>query len=317
MSVSVLGAGAFGTALAISLAGKGPVTLWARDAGDMAERRENAKRLPGCPFPDTLTVTDSLEQASAAEILLLAVPMQRLRSVLEDHKDALHGKHLVACCKGIELSSGVGPVSVISQTIPDATAAILTGPSFAADIARGLPTALTLACADAKAGKYLQAELTTANLRLYRTTDTIGAELGGALKNVVAIASGAAIGAGLGESARAALMTRGYAEMQRLAAHLKAEPTTLAGLSGFGDLTLTCTSEQSRNYRLGQSLGQGTPFDPSTTVEGAATARAVDALAREAALDMPITRAVAGLLDNQLDVAGAMKSLLTRPLKEE
>ncbi|WPZ29584.1 NAD(P)H-dependent glycerol-3-phosphate dehydrogenase [Sulfitobacter sp. OXR-159] len=317
MSVSVLGAGAFGTALAISLAGKGPVTLWARDAGDMAKRRENTKRLPGCPFPDTLTVTDSLEEASGAKILLLAVPMQRLRSVLEDHKDALHGKHLVACCKGIELSSGVGPVSVITQTIPDATAAILTGPSFAADIARGLPTALTLACADAKAGKYLQAELTTANLRLYRTTDTIGAELGGALKNVVAIASGAAIGAGLGESARAALMTRGYAEMQRLAAHLKAEPTTLAGLSGFGDLTLTCTSEQSRNYRLGQSLGQGTPFDQSTTVEGAATARAVDALACEAALDMPITRAVAGLLDNQLDVAGAMKSLLTRPLKEE
>ena len=215
MSVSVLGAGAFGTALAISLAGKGPVTLWARDAGDMAERRENAKRLPGCPFPETLSVTDDLEAGTEAKIKLLAVPMQKLRSVLEEHKDALHGKHLVACCKGIELSSGVGPVSVISQTIPDATAAILTGPSFAADIARGLPTALTLACADAEAGKYLQAELTTANLRLYRTTDTIGAELGGALKNVVAIASGAAIGAGLGESARAALMTRGYAEMQR------------------------------------------------------------------------------------------------------
>ncbi|EDQ06374.1 Glycerol-3-phosphate dehydrogenase [NAD(P)+] [Sulfitobacter indolifex] len=317
MSVSVLGAGAFGTALAISLAGKGPVTLWARDAGDMAERRENAKRLPGCPFPETLSVTDDLEAGTEAEIILLAVPMQKLRSVLEEHKDALHGKHLVACCKGIELSSGVGPVSVITQTIPDATAAILTGPSFAADIARGLPTALTLACADAEAGRYLQAALTTANLRLYRTTDTIGAELGGALKNVVAIASGAAIGAGLGESARAALMTRGYAEMQRLAAHLKSEPTTLAGLSGFGDLTLTCTSEQSRNYRLGQSLGQGTPFDPTTTVEGAATARAVDALARDAGIDMPITRAVAGLLDNQLDVAGAMKSLLTRPLKEE
>ena len=317
MSVSVLGAGAFGTALAISLAGKGPVTLWARDARDMAARRENAKRLPGRPFPETLSVTESLAQAAEAETLLLAVPMQKLRSVLEEHRAALHGKHLVACCKGIELSSGVGPVRVIEETIPEATAAILTGPSFAADIARGLPTALTLACADPAAGEQLQAELTTTNLRLYRTTDTTGAELGGALKNVVAIASGAAIGAGLGESARAALMTRGYAEMQRLAAHLKAEPTTLAGLSGFGDLTLTCTSEQSRNYRLGQSLGQGTPFDPSTTVEGAATARAVDALAREAALDMPITRAVAGLLDNQLDVAGAMKSLLTRPLKEE
>ena len=317
MSVSVLGAGAFGTALAISLAGKGPVTLWAREPGDMADRRENSKRLPDCPFPDRLSVTNSLTLGCRADILLLAVPMQKLRSVLEEHATLLHGKHLVACCKGIELSSGVGPVSVITQTFPDAEAAILTGLSFAADIARGLPTALTLACADAEAGKYLQAELTTANLRLYRTTDTIGAELGGALKNVVAIASGAAIGAGLGESARAALMTRGYAEMQRLATHLKAEPTTLAGLSGFGDLTLTCTSEQSRNYRLGQSLGQGTPFDPSTTVEGAATARAVDALAREAALDMPITRAVAGLLDNQLDVAGAMKSLLTRPLKEE
>jgi len=317
MSVSVLGAGAFGTALAISLARKAPVTLWARDLGDMAERRENTKRLPRCAFPQKLTVTDDLGTAAQADILLLAVPMQRLREVLEAHAKTFAGKHLVACCKGIELRSGVGPVTVITQTIPDATAAILTGPSFAADIARGLPTALTLACADADAGAYLQEELTTDNLRLYRTTDTIGAELGGALKNVIAIASGAAIGAGLGESARAALMTRGYAEMQRLAAHLKAEPTTLAGLSGFGDLTLTCTSEQSRNYRLGQSLGAGHAFDAGTTVEGAATARAVDALARDAALDMPITRAVAGLLDQKLDVASAMKSLLTRPLKEE
>jgi glycerol-3-phosphate dehydrogenase (NAD(P)+) len=317
MSVSVLGAGAFGTALAISLARKAPATLWARQVGKMANTRENSKRLPGCPFPDALTVTEDLSAAVQADILLLAVPMQKLRDVLMTHADLLKGKHLVACCKGIELNSGVGPVTVIAQTIPDATAAILTGPSFAADIARGLPTALTLACTDAAAGAYLQEKLTTENLRLYRTTDTIGAELGGALKNVIAIASGAAMGAGLGESARAALMTRGYAEMQRLAAHLNAEPTTLAGLSGFGDLTLTCTSEQSRNYRLGQSLGAGRAFDADTTVEGAATARAVDALARDAGLDMPITRAVAGLLDQELDVATAMKSLLTRPLKEE
>ncbi len=296
---------------------KGPVTLWARQLGDMAKTRENSKRLPGCAFPDNLTVTDDLSIAAQSNILLLAVPMQKLREVLETHAQTLAGKHLVACCKGIELRSGVGPVTVITQTIPDAKAAILTGPSFAADIARGLPTALTLACAEADAGAYLQEELTTENLRLYRTTDTIGAELGGALKNVIAIASGAAIGAGLGESARAALMTRGYAEMQRLAAHLKAEPTTLAGLSGFGDLTLTCTSEQSRNYRLGQSLGAGRAFDAGTTVEGAATARAVDALALDAALDMPITRAVAGLLDKELNVASAMKTLLTRPLKEE
>ncbi|NUH66972.1 NAD(P)-dependent glycerol-3-phosphate dehydrogenase [Sulfitobacter sp. S0837] len=317
MSISVLGAGAFGTALAISLARKEPVTLWARQLGDMDLTRENSKRLPGCAFPDDLAVTDDFAQAAQADILLLAVPMQKLRDLLTAQADNLAGKHLVACCKGIELRSGCGPVTIIEQTIPNATAAILTGPSFAADIARGLPTALTLACADASAGADLQKALTTENIRLYRTTDTIGAELGGALKNVIAIASGAAIGAGLGESARAAVMTRGYAEMQRLAAHLQAEPTTLAGLSGFGDLTLTCTSEQSRNYRLGQSLGAGHAFDADTTVEGAATARAVDALARDASLDMPITRAVAALLDNELDVATALKSLLTRPLKEE
>ena len=195
--------------------------------------------------------------------------------------------------------------------------AILTGPSFAADIARGLPTALTIACADPAMCIQLQQALTTANLRLYRTGDTIGAELGGALKNVVAIASGAAIGAGLGESARAALMTRGFAEMQRLAAHFHANPETLSGLSGFGDLTLTCTSTQSRNYRLGFALGTGQPFDVSTTVEGAATARAINRLAQDRGLDLPITAAVAGLVENRLDVPSAMKALLTRPLKEE
>ena len=243
--------------------------------------------------------------------------MQELRGFLTENATLLSQKTLVACCKGIELKSGYGPVGVVSQTVHDATPAILTGPSFAADIARGLPTALTLACADETAGAALQATLTTPNLRLYRTADTTGAELGGALKNVIAIACGPAIGRGLGESARAALMTRGYAEMQRLAAHLKADPTTLSGLSGFGDLTLTCTSSQSRNYRLGLSLGEGTAFDPTTTVEGAATAQAVHALAQKNALDMPITAAVAGLLDNRLDVDSAVHALLTRPLKEE
>ena len=317
MSISVLGAGAFGTALAISLAQNGPVTLWARAPGDMVSTRENHARLPGCPFPENLGVTGDLADACAADVLLIAVPMQQLRAFLKEHARAFSGKTLVACCKGIELSTGLGPVSVISQTIPDAVPAILTGPSFAADIARGLPTALTLACADDMAGQALQNALTTRNLRIYRTTDTVGAELGGALKNVIAIACGAAIGAGLGESARAALMTRGYAEMQRLAAHLKADPKTLSGLSGFGDLTLTCTSTQSRNYRLGAALGEGQSFDPTVTVEGAATAQAVNDLAQKEGLDMPITAAVAGLLANRLDVATAMQSLLTRPLKEE
>jgi len=293
MSIAILGAGAFGTGLAISLARKGPVTLWARDAGA------------------------DIARAAQADTILLAIPLQKLRAFLTLHADLLAGKSLVACCKGIEIATGAGPVTVIADTVPSALPAILTGPSFASDIARGLPTALTLACADQAGGRALQDELSTANLRLYRTRDTAGAELGGALKNVIAIACGAAMGAGLGESARAALMTRGYAEMQRLAQALNAHPETLAGLSGFGDLTLTCTSAQSRNYRLGLSLGTGDAFAPDTTVEGAATAQAVHRLAQRADLDMPITAAVAGVLDGSQNVANAMQSLLARPLKEE
>ncbi len=317
MSIAVLGAGAFGTALAISLAEKEEVTLWARDVREMAQTRENSRRLPDCPLPPTVIVTDDLIRATKADIILLSIPMQKLRGFLSEHAPHLSGHTLVACCKGMELETGLGPVAVISDSVPTATPAILTGPSFAVDIARGLPTALTLACAEDRIGRNLQRAITTANLRLYRTTDTTGAELGGALKNVIAIACGAAIGAGLGESARAALMTRGYAEMQRLAAHLDADPRTLSGLSGFGDLTLTCTSTQSRNTRLGLSLGKGVAFDPDTTVEGAATASAVHAIATRAGLDMPITAAVAGLLNNRLDVTSAMQSLLNRPLKEE
>lgn len=317
MSICILGAGAFGTSLAIALARESQVTLWARNPADMQAARENKSRLPGCTFPDALTVTGDLDAALSASTVLLALPMQKLRGFLNEHASALDGKSLVACCKGIELSTGTGPVQIIIEEVPTAQAAILTGPSFAADIARGLPTALTLAVADDTVARALQRELTTSTLRLYRTTDTVGAELGGALKNVVAIACGTAMGAGMGESARAALMTRGYAEMQRMAAYRGADPDTLAGLSGFGDLTLTCTSEGSRNYRLGLSLGRGELFDTSTTVEGAATAQAVAQVARDAGLDMPITMAVAGLLDKTLDVKTAVHSLLSRPLKEE
>jgi len=320
MSVSVLGSGAFGTALAISLAGNGPVTLWARDphhASAMQNKRKNEKRLPHVPLPDTLSVTDDITVAAQNQTLLLAVPMQRLRSLLREHAEILAGKTLVACCKGIELNSGLGPIAVLREALPSARPALLTGPSFAADIARGLPTALTLACADAQPGIDLQQLLTTTNLRLYRTTDTIGAEQGGALKNVMAIACGAVIGAGLGDSARAALMTRGYAEMQRMALACGAQSETLAGLSGFGDLTLTCSSELSRNYQLGLSIGRGEVFDPSITVEGAATARAAAAKAVDIQIDMPITQTVTNLLDQSLTIAEAVAQLLARPLKEE
>ncbi|WP_204112625.1 NAD(P)H-dependent glycerol-3-phosphate dehydrogenase [Shimia biformata] len=319
MSISVVGAGAFGTALAISLARSGtPVTLWARDAGAahrMQGSRQNAARLPGIAFPDSLTVTADLG-AALADNILLSVPMQMLRDLLVDHPE-LDGHCLIACCKGVELTTLLGPVEVIREVAPTATPAILTGPSFAADIARGLPTALTLATPLDEDGRRIQTDLQAPNLRIYRTTDTIGAELGGALKNVMAIACGAAIGAGLGESARAALMTRGYAEMQRMARRLGAREDTLAGLSGFGDLALTCTSELSRNYRFGQSLGRGDSFDPAVTVEGAATARAVHDRARNMNIDMPITAAVVALLSQKVTVKDVMEMLLSRPQKEE
>lgn len=188
---------------------------------------------------------------------------------------------------------------------------------FAADIARGLPTALTLACTDGGLGERLQSLLSTTTLRVYRTDDVTGAELGGALKNVIAIAAGITIGAGLGDSARAALMTRGYAEMVRLATALHARPETLAGLSGFGDLVLTCTSDQSRNFRFGRALGAGNPFDPTVTVEGAATARAVARLATQRGFDLPLTATVAALIDGQIDLRTAIQTLLSRPLRKE
>lgn len=320
MKIAVLGAGAFGTALAISLAQKQAVTLWSRDAGHVRKMRkdlENKARLPGFSLPETLTVTHALDELDQMQVLLLAVPMQKLRAFLETHGHALRGKTLVACCKGMELGTALGPMELLDRLCPDQPAALLTGPSFAQDIAKGLPTALTLACTSAQHGIVLQEALSTPTIRLYRTMDVTGAALGGALKNVIAIACGAAMGAGLGESARAALMTRGNAEMQRLAAHKGADPATLAGLSGFGDLVLTCTSRLSRNYRFGLSIGEGTDFDPQQTVEGAATAVAVSAYAKDQALDLPIATVVAALVEKRLDVADAMTALLSRSLKEE
>lgn len=320
MKIGIAGAGAFGTALAVALALDGKdVQLWARDAKAAAviqSARENPK-LPDVKIPQNITCSAELEQLFACDTILLAIPAQTLPAFLTAHKVALAGKNLVACCKGIDLTRMTGPASTIADLVPDAVPAMLTGPSFANDIARGLPTALTLACADEAKGEALQTMLSTANLRLYRTTDTIGAELGGALKNVMAIASGVAAGARLGESARAALITRGFPEMQRLALALGARPETLSGLSGFGDLVLTCTSEQSRNYRYGMALGRGTVFDASTTVEGAATARAVKRLAGKLGLDMPICTVVADLTTGETDVPTALNALLSRPLKEE
>jgi glycerol-3-phosphate dehydrogenase (NAD(P)+) len=315
--IGILGAGAFGTALAVVQGVYGrKVMLWARDAGTLRDTRTTL-RLPGVHVPDSVAVTDRIADLAGCEALLLAMPMQALRGFLAEHAAQLDGRALVACCKGMDLTTLTGPTAVIAAACPRATPMILTGPSFAADIARQLSTALTLACADEVAAERVQALIAVPSLRIYRNADVVGAELGGALKNVIAIACGAAMGEGMGESARAALLTRGFAEMMRFARGLGARPETLMGLSGLGDLVLTCTSDQSRNYRFGLALGRGEPFDPAVTVEGVATARAVARRAAALGVDMPITRILVDLFDHDSSVAEAIQHLLSRPLKPE
>lgn len=316
--IGILGAGAFGTALAIAMSVQDRrVRLWARDAehaGEMVRAGENARRLPGMPFPTGLSATAALDEVCAAPVVLLAVPTQQLRAVLSANSALLRDRILVACCKGIEMGTGLLPTQVIEDVLPGAKSAVLTGPSFAVDIARGKPTALTLAC-DEALGDSVQHALATRNLRLYLSHDVIGAQMGGALKNVVAIASGVAMGAGLGESARAALMTRGFAEIMRVAQSRGAQADTLWGLSGFGDLVLTCTSDKSRNYSHGQMVGAGETPPPGATVEGVSTARAMAQVAD--ADQMPVIAMVSAVLDGKVDLAQAVEQLLSRPLRHE
>jgi glycerol-3-phosphate dehydrogenase (NAD(P)+) len=312
--IGIAGAGAFGTALAVALATDGRrVALWGRDAALRASR--SSPRLPGVTLPASVELPETVSDLAEFPIVLLALPMQQLRGFLGGEGAALLARDLVACCKGIDLATLCGPSRVMAEAGAQGATAVLTGPSFAADIARGLPTALTLAC-DGPQAASLQAALSTATLRLYRTTDEIGAELGGALKNVIAIAAGVVIGAGLGDSARAALVTRGYAEMLRLALSLGARAETLAGLSGLGDLILTCTSAQSRNFAHGLALGSGRPA-AQATVEGVATAEAAVRLAQARGLEMPVAAMVAELVGGRIDVETAVRQLMSRPLREE
>ncbi len=317
--IGIVGAGAFGTALAVALAKGGrEVRLWARDPGQvlaMQTTRRNEAALPGVDLPKNVSIHAEIGDVCGGQTLLLATPMQALGALLDAWPEVDATQPLVACCKGIDLATLRGPVALIEARRPKATVGILTGPSFAADIARGLPTALTLATAGE--GAALQDLLSTPTVRLYRTDDVRGAELGGALKNVIAIAAGTVIGAGLGDSARAALMTRGYAEMVRLAEALGARAETLAGLSGLGDLVLTCTSTQSRNFRYGAALGRGEGTDPIGTVEGIATARAVQKLAQGIGVDMPVTAMVDALASRRISLEDAISQLLRRPLKQE
>ena len=241
--------------------------------------------------------------------------MQKLRSVVELHRSRLEGKILVACCKGFEVSTGLGPTSILEMA--SNKTAVLTGPSFAADLASGFPTALTVASKVEGLAQYIQSELGTETLRLYWSDDPIGAEFGGALKNVIAIGCGVTIGAGYGSSSRAALMTRGYSEIISIAPYFGAKPETLSGLSGLGDLSLTCMSSESRNYRYGLALGKQQSFDKNITVEGTSTSSAIISKAKEFKLDTPVMAAINNLVVGKVSLSVAIQSLLSRPPKKE
>jgi len=318
--IAILGAGAFGTSLAIAMARPGrPVLLWARDAA-AAERlqtsRRNARHLPGQTFPRALRVIHDLREVPMTAVQVLAIPAQATAAFLAGPGRDLPEAPLVLAAKGIALDTGALQSDIAAGLRGPARLAVLSGPGFAGDIGRGLPTALTLAARDDVLALQLQERLSTADLRLYRSTDMIGVQLGGALKNVIALACGMADGAGLGDSARAALMTRGYGEIVRLGTALGAETRTFAGLSGMGDLALTCGSSRSRNFAAGRAIGAGTAPDPGT-VEGIATARALPSLAARHGIDMPVALATRDVLDGSLSIRDAMIRLLNRPLKEE
>ncbi|HEY8579152.1 MAG TPA: NAD(P)H-dependent glycerol-3-phosphate dehydrogenase [Beijerinckiaceae bacterium] len=316
-----MGAGAWGTALANAAARSGrDVALWARDpahAAEMAATRANERRLPGVALAATVRPTADLADLRACDAVLAVTPAQALReaaTALAPH--LAPGAPLTICAKGIERDSHLFLADVVAQVLPGRPVAALSGPSFADDVARGLPTAVTVAAADEALARALCAALGGPSFRLYHTTDLRGVEIGGAAKNVLAIACGVADGLGLGASAQAALVARGFAELRRFGRAFGARDETLMGLSGLGDLVLTCGSAHSRNFALGRALGRGAP-PPPALAEGAFTAVALVEMARARGVDMPIAAAVDDVLAGRATVAAAVDALLARPQKME
>ncbi|MBI2714197.1 MAG: NAD(P)-dependent glycerol-3-phosphate dehydrogenase [Rhizobiales bacterium] len=322
--ISVLGGGAWGTALAQTCARAGrSVTLWEYDAGNaehLAGKRES-RFLPGVRLEDAIKVTRDLTEAARADAILLVVPAQALRSVVTSLGQAISDKTpLIACAKGIEHGTHKFMTEIIAECAARATPAILSGPSFAADVARGLPTAVTIAAPDADVAQALAQAINSGTFRPYHSTDVRGVELGGATKNVLAIAAGIVTGRGLGASALAAMTTRGFAELVRFGKACGAKTETMMGLSGLGDLILTCSSPQSRNFSCGVALGKGEKPDSAAhgkLAEGVFTAPVLLEMAREKNVEMPISAAVAAVLAGKLSVDAAIESLLTRPIKSE
>jgi glycerol-3-phosphate dehydrogenase (NAD(P)+) len=320
-SVAVIGAGAWGTALATVAARAGRnVTLWARNAEHavrIASTRDNP-RLPGVRLVPEIVVTSELALAARADILLIATPAQHLRgavNMLASH--VTKPVPVIACAKGIEHGTHKFMTDVIAEAAPHAQPAILSGPSFADDVARGLPTAVTLAAKDDALASALVQALGSATFRPYHTTDVRGVEIGGAAKNVLAIAAGIVVGRNLGASALAALTTRGFSELARLGRACGARTETLSGLSGLGDLLLSCSTAQSRNFALGIALGRGEAAPAGKLAEGAFTAPVLVELAAAQKVDMPVSQAVAAILDGRLTIDAAIEGLLTRPFKAE
>jgi glycerol-3-phosphate dehydrogenase (NAD(P)+) len=322
-TIAVLGAGAWGTALANCAARAGRnVILWMRNAqgaAAMLTRRESP-RLPGVTLDDRVKTTAALAEAAPADAVLIVVPAQALRSVAAA-LDVASGIPVIACAKGIERRTQAFMTEIIAECVPDAMPAILSGPSFAGDVARGLPTAVTLAAPDEGKAAALAQALGSATFRLYHSTDVRGVEIGGAAKNVLAIAAGIVAGRGLGASAAAALTTRGFAELIRFGRAYGARIETLTGLSGLGDLILTCSSAQSRNFSLGVALGKGQAPDFADEgpklAEGAFTASVLVEMAAARGIDMPVATAVAAILDRTLSIDAAIAALLTRPFRAE
>ena len=323
MKIGVIGGGAWGTALAqVAARGGEPVLLWAREAEVIAsinEARENRRFLSGITLPASIRATGSLGDLAGCDALLVVVPAQHVRAVLA--KTAVGATPLVLCAKGIEAGTRLLVGEIAQQLHPESKIAVLSGPTFAHEVAAGQPTAVTLACADAALGAALAARLGGPAFRPYASTDVIGAEIGGAVKNVLAIACGVVEGAGLGQNARAALIARGFAEMVRFGLARGARAETLSGLSGLGDLVLTCSSTSSRNFSLGMGLGQGKRAadllaDRLTVAEGAFTAPVLREAALAAGVDMPVVEAVCDLLEGR-DVRGVIETLLARPLTRE
>lgn len=322
-NIVVIGAGAFGTALAAVIANEDrfPVTLLGRDVSHMqalAEIQIHEEALPGIRLPDRLIFSSDPAVLSAATIVLFVMPSQAQSEAARTYAPHLpRGATIVTCAKGIDRKSRKLLTDVLSADLPNHEVAVLSGPGFAADIAKGLPTAMSLAARELKVAERVAQSLSGASFRLYPSDDRIGVQLGGALKNVLAIACGIVEGAGLGESARAALIARGLAEMSRLSTALGGHAQTISGLSGLGDLVLTATSHQSRNLRFGYGLGRGEPVADGKLVEGAFAASVAAQLALEHAIEMPITQAVAAIIDGKLDIATAIHDLMTRPITTE